>query len=218
MSGCSRWTLDGGFFFLGVSVRGFSTGELFVGFSLCVGAPIICGFLVAGCAHAFSSLVGLDAGDIATRGQGSFFFLFGGHGDVRSIGPPLSFAYRLARKSGWFSSPTTSGGLLPLLGDSSSDVPGLLVIEAPDPLFTGDVIRLVRSAITRHVGVLDMLLIVPMKISDVLRQKRWSASRAAASTVSNGTTGRNLQEFGCNLFYFQNYLCKFWDVNYQKLM
>ena len=85
----------------GVSVRGFSTGELFVGFSLCVGSPILCGFLVAGCAHAFSSLVGLDASEIATRGQRRFFFLFGGHGDVRSIGPPLNFVCRLA------------GGLLP---------------------------------------------------------------------------------------------------------
>jgi len=170
----------------GVSVRGFSTGELFVGFSLCVSAPILCGFLIAGCAHAFSSLVGLDASDIATRGQRSFFFLFGGHGDVRSIGSPLSFAYRLAGKSGWFSSPTTSGGLLPLLGDSSSDVPGLLVIEAPDPLYTGDVIRLVRSAITKLVGVPDVLLMVPMKISDVLRRKGGRLHGAAASTVSDG--------------------------------
>ena len=82
----------------------------------------------------------------------------------------MSFAYRLTSKSGWFSFPTASGGLLPLLGDSSSGVPELLVIEAPNPLYTGDVIRLVRSAITRHVGVPDVLLMVPMKISDVFRR------------------------------------------------
>jgi len=181
----------------GVSVRGFSTGELFVGFSLCVSAPILCGFLIAGCAHAFSSLVGLDASDIATRGQRSFFFLFGGHGDVRSIGPPLNFACRLA------------GGLLPLLGGSSSGVPGLLVIEAPASLYTGDVIRLVRSAITKHVGVPDVLLMVPMKISDVLRRKGDRLHGRQLRPSSTETTGRNLQGFGCNLFYFQNYLCKF---------
>lgn len=156
----------------GVLVRGFSTGELFVGFfHALVLQLILCGFLVAGCAHTFSSLIGLDASDIATRGQRSFFFLFGGHGDVRSIGAPF-FAYRLAGKSGWFSSPTTSGGLLPRLGDSSSNVPGLLVIEAPDSLYTGDVIRLVRSAITRHVGVPDVLLMVQIKISDVFSSER----------------------------------------------
>jgi len=202
----------------GVSVRGFSTGELFVVFSLCVGAPILCGFLVAGCAHAFSSLVGLDASDIATRGQRSFFYLFGGHGVVRSIGPPLRFADRLVGKSGWFSSPTASGGLLPLLGDSSSGVAGLLVIEAPDPLYTGDVIRLVRSAFTRHVGVPDVLLMVPMKIYDVLRRKSGRLHGQQLRPSATGMTGRNLQGLGCSLFYFKICLCKFWDVIYQKLM
>ena len=91
------------------------------------------------------------------------------------------------------------------------------MIEAPDPLYTGDVIRLVRSAITRHVGVPDMLLMVPMKISDVLRRKGGRLHGRQLRPSATGTTGRNLQEFGYNLFYFQNYLCKLWDVNYQKL-
>ena len=34
--------------------------------------------------------------------------------------------------------------------------------------------------------------------------ERWSASRAAASTVGDGATGRGLQRLGCNLFYFQS--------------
>ena len=127
----------------GVLVRGFSTGELFVGFSLCVGAPILCGFLVAGCAHAFSSLVGLDASEIATRGQRRFFFLFGGHGDVRSIGSRLSFAYRLLGNLVGFHLLPLLVVCFPPLGDSSFGVSGLLVIEALDPLYTGDVIRLV---------------------------------------------------------------------------
>jgi len=69
------------------------------------------------------------------------------------------------------------------------------VIEAPDPLYTGDVIRLVRSAITRHVGVLDMLLIVPMKISDVLRRKGgWLHGRQLRplATGRPGETCKNL--------------------------
>ena len=125
----------------------------------------------------------------------------------------VRFAYRLAGKSGWFSSPTTSGGLLPLLGDSSSGVQGLLVIEAPDPLYTGDVIRLVRSAITRHVGVPDVLLMVPMKFFYVFRRRGGRLHGWQLRPLATGTIGRNLQGFGCNLFYFQNYLCKFWDVN-----
>jgi hypothetical protein len=70
----------------------------------------------------------------------------------------ISF-YQLVR-SGWFSVPTSSGGLLPLPGVSSSGVSGLLVVEAPDPSFSGDVMatgHLPRprcSAITTHVGIL----------------------------------------------------------------
>jgi hypothetical protein len=48
------------------------------------------------------------------------------------------FAYRLVGKSGWFSSPTASGGFLPLLGNSSSGAPWLLVNEASDALLSGD--------------------------------------------------------------------------------
>ena len=136
----------------------------------------------------------------------------------------LHYVYQL-EKSGWFSFPTVSGGFLPIARDvSSSGVPGLLVIEVPDPLLSGDVIafshlvRHVRSAFKRHVGVSDMLLMVPLKFSDVLRREGGRLHRRQLRPSATGTTGRNLQEFGCNLFYFQNYLCKFWDVNYQKLM
>jgi len=78
------------------------------------------------------------------------------------------YVYQL-EKSGWFSFPTVSGGFLPTAWDvSSSGAPGLLLIEAPDPLLSGDVMafshfgRLVRSAFKRHVGVSDMLLTVPL--------------------------------------------------------
>ena len=62
---------------LGVSIGGFSTGKVFIDFFFCAGAPILHGFLVAGSAHALSSLVSLDACDIATGGQGSLYSLQG---------------------------------------------------------------------------------------------------------------------------------------------
>ena len=92
------------------------------------------------------------------------------------------------------------------------------MIEALDPLYTGDVIRLVRSAITRHVGVPDVLLMVPMKISDVLRRKGGRLHGRQLRPSATGTTGRILQGLSCNLFYFQSCLCKLWDVNYQKFI
>jgi hypothetical protein len=98
------------------------------------------------------------------------------------------------------------------VGDLLFGEPGLLV-EAPDPLLSGDVMatchldRPVRSAVIKHVDTSDVLLMVPVKTSDVLLQS--SATR---------TTGRTLQRPGCNLFFFQEYLCKFWDVNRKNFM
>jgi hypothetical protein len=45
--------------------------------------------------------------------------------------------YQLVR-SGWFSVPTSSGGLLPLLGISLSGGSRLSVVEALDPLFSDE--------------------------------------------------------------------------------
>ena len=108
---------------------------------------------------------------------------------------------QLAEKLGWLSFPIASGGFLLLLGDSSFCEPGLLVFEVPDPLLSGDD-WLVRSMFTTHVGVTDVLLMVPLKIYDVLR---WEDGRLHGRQVrpsATGMTGRNLQGFGCNLFYF----------------
>jgi len=126
-------------------------------------------------------------------------------------------------KSGWSSSSTVSGGFLPTAqGGSSSGAPGLLVIE--DPLLSGDVmaigylVRPVRSAFTRYVGVSDMLLTVPLKFSDVLRQEGVRLHGRQLRPSATGTTGRNLQGLGYIFFYFQGCLCKLWDVNYQKFI
>jgi hypothetical protein len=149
----------------GVSCEGFYTNDAFFDVVSCVGIRVLCGLPCTSCAHDVSGISNLITNDMAAGGK-------------RTI------LYQLAEKSGWFSSSTASGGLFPLLGDSSSGAPGLLVIEAPDPLLSDDVLA---------VGHL-------------------------ARPSATGTTGRNLQGLGCNLFYFQGCLCKLWDVNYQKLL
>jgi hypothetical protein len=139
----------------------------------CVGIRVLCGLPCTSCAHDVSDIANLITNDMAAGGK-------------RTI------LYQLAEKLGWFSSFTASGGLFLLLGDSSSGASGLLVIEAPDPLLCGDVLAvghlawLVRSVIIWHVSVPNVLLMVPLKSSDVLSSGRWSASRTAASTVDDG--------------------------------
>jgi hypothetical protein len=84
-------------------------------------------------------------------------------------------------KSGWFFLPISSGGLLPLRGNSSSGELGSSVLEASDHLLSGDVMaaghlaRPVRSTVTRRVGVSDVLLMVPLK-AWFPSSERWSAS------------------------------------------
>jgi len=63
-----------------------------------------------------------------------------------------------------------------VVGISSSGELGLLVIEGPDPLFAGEVMGsgnldwFVRSVLKRHVSLPDVLLMVPLKLSIVLRR------------------------------------------------
>jgi hypothetical protein len=184
----------------GVLCEGFYTNDVFFDVVSCVGIRVLCGLPCTSCAHNVSGIANLVTDDMAAGGK-------------RTV------LYQLAGKSGWFSSSTISGGLFPLLGDSSSGAPGLLVIEAPDPLLCDDVLavghlaRLVRSAIIWHVGVPNVLLMVPLKISDVLRRESGQLHGRQLRPSATGTTGRNLQGLGCNLFYFQGCLCKLWDVN-----
>ena len=88
-----------------------------------------------------------------------------------------------------------------LLGDSSFREPGLLAIEVPDLLLSDDD-WLVRSMFTKHVGVTDVLLMVPLKIYDVFRREDGRLHGRQVRPSATGMTGRNLQGFGCNLFYF----------------
>lgn len=91
------------------------------------------------------------------------------------------------------------------------------MIEAPDPLLSGD--RLahdwpLRSESTKHVEVPDVLLLVSLKISIVLRREGGWLHGQQFRSPATGMTGRNLQGLGCNLFYFHDCLCKLWVVNY----
>jgi hypothetical protein len=86
--------------YFGILVGGFGTGEDFVSFFLCVGVQILHGFRVAECAHGVSSLISLEAINVAAGGRRSFF-------------------YQLER-SGWSLLPTCSGGSSTLQGSLSS--------------------------------------------------------------------------------------------------
>ncbi|CAO2177745.1 unnamed protein product [Urochloa humidicola] len=212
---------------VGALCGGFGTNDVFVDAASCVGIRVLYGLLDTSCARDLCGIANLVTNNIAVGDRRIVLYLQGGPVDRDGNWDCLvSLVYQLAGKSGWVSSTTASGGLLPLLGDSSSGALGLLVIEVPDPLFSGDVMaighlaRPVRSAITRHVGVPNMLLMVPLKMGNVFRREGGRLHGRQIRPSVAGTTGRNLQGLGCNLFYCQACLCKLWDVNvnYQKFM
>ena len=147
----------------------------------------------------------------------SLFFFFGDTGE--DLG---RYSYRHLEKSGRFSSSTASGGFFSLPGLSSSSEPGLLVIETPDPLFTGEMMAFghldwpVRSVIKRHVGLPDVMLMVPLKLSAVLRRYGGRLHGRQLRSSATRQTGSILQGRGCILYFFQSCLCKFGNVSYQK--
>ena len=87
----------------GVSCGGFSTDDGCFVASLCVGSRILYDFLFAGCAHNVNHVAGLEINDMVIAES------------YRFVIPHECFDYQLV-KSGWFSSTTSSDGLLPLLG------------------------------------------------------------------------------------------------------
>jgi len=151
------------------------------------------------------SIFGSCACDVATAGAAS-----------------VRFVYSYLEKSGWCSCTTASGGFFSLPGLSSSSEPGLLVIETPDPLFTGEMMAFghldwpVRSVIKRHVGLPDVLLMVPLKLSAVLRRYGGRLHGRQLRSSATRQTGSILQGRGCILYFFQSCLCKFGNVSYQK--
>jgi hypothetical protein len=196
---------------LGVSVMGgFGTGEVFTESFLCVGASILHGFLVVGNAHVLTSLVELEASDVATGVQRSLFFLQGDFDDYL-----VRLVYQLER-SGWSLLPTCSCGSATLgLGGSlsSSDLEFPVIHEAPDSLLSVDVMvsghlfMPVLSTSTKHV-VFDMLLKTAPKIYDSSPGRK-SASSSGLRLPTARNTRRYLQEMECNFLFFEGCLCKF---------
>jgi len=97
-------------------------------------------------------------------------------------------------KSGWDLCTIAPGGFFSLLEISSSGEPELLVIEAPDPLFVGEVMASghldwpVRSVLKRHVSLFEVLLMMPLKFSTVLRrQDGWLYRRRPRSSATTQT-------------------------------
>ncbi|RLN18579.1 hypothetical protein C2845_PM02G28280 [Panicum miliaceum] len=97
--------------------------------------------------------------------------------------------YRLV-KSGWFLLPTSSVGLLPLRGNSTSGEPGSSVLGASDPLLSssdamaaGHLARPVPSTVTRRVGVSDVLLMMPLKAS-FPSSERWVVGFIAMAPIA----------------------------------
>jgi hypothetical protein len=107
------------------------------------------------------------------------------------------YVYQLV-KSGWSFAPTFSGGFLPLRGGLLAGVLGMLVVEAPDSLLSGDamapghLVRPVRSAGKKHVGVAGMLLLVPFKTFEESSSGGWSASTRLFRPPAMRMTGRSL--------------------------
>ena len=116
---------------------------------------------------------------------------------------------------GWFSSPTVSSGFLPIARVARRGAPGLLVIKAQDLLLFDEVMaigHLVRSAFTRYVGVSDMLLTVPLKFSDVLRQEGGRLHGRQLRPSATGQPGGAYKDLVVICFIFRI------DVNYQNFI
>jgi hypothetical protein len=99
-----------------------------------------------------------------------------------------------------------------------------VILEAPDLWPSGDAMasgHLLpgRSAVLRHVDVLDMLLMVALENCDVSLSERGSTSGSSwlRSPVTR-TTGRFLQGQSCNFLFIQERLCKIWNVNFEDYM
>jgi hypothetical protein len=77
---------------------------------------------------------------------------------------------------------------------------------------SGHLIRPECSAATKHIGVSDVLLLVPMKFSDVPSSGGWSASMSLLRSSATMRTGIVLPGLICNFYFFRGCLCKMWDV------
>ena len=138
------------------------------------------------------------------------------------------FGYHLGRSgrcvdpsfSGWCLDPTFSGGLYPLLGVLFIGVLELVLCEASDSFYTGEVMavgHLARPALSttsRHVGFSGVLLRGPFQNFEAASLGWWSASGHLLRPPVSRTTGRFLQGLVCNFSFFEGCLCKMYGANY----
>ena len=88
-------------------------------------------------------------------------------------------------------------------------MPGLLVFEAPDPLLSGDVmafghlIRPVHSALIGHVGVPNVLFMVPLKISYILRREGGRLHGRQLRPSATGQPGGSYKDLVVICFIFK---------------
>jgi hypothetical protein len=187
-----------------VLIRGSSIDEvILVGF-LCVVARFFCGFLLSGYVHALSDPVGLDANDMATRGQRIFCSLQGA-GSV-DCGCLVRFVFHLLVTSWW--------SLIPLEGSLHVDWGWPAERPASDPgeheVWPG------RSAVIRHAfGMLLMAVkledssstrvsAVSFVLDYFLHCGRWRSSRLwqRRSTAATGA-GCFCKGLMCNFSFIQ---------------
>jgi hypothetical protein len=138
-----------------------------------------------------------------------FFFspslVFVGVCPVKFLG---MLVYRLWR-SGWLLDPTDSGGLCHLLDVLCTSVLGSMFLVASNIFYTGEEMvdnhlpRPVRSTSTRHVGFLDVLLLVPLQNFRAISSGRWSATGRLLWPPVTRMTESFLQGFACNFLFFQ---------------
>ena len=94
------------------------------------------------------------------------------------------YVYQLDEMLGWSWVTTLYGGFHPPRGSLSSSVLGTLVPAASDSSVFDNVVQPGRSASKKQVNF-DLLRKTAIK-NCVASSERWSASRVAASTVSDG--------------------------------
>jgi hypothetical protein len=174
---------------LGASVGGFGTGDAFVVSFLCVSASILHGFLVAWCAQSLSSFAGLDASDVAMRGQWSFVY--------QSL-------------SGWVSVPTFVGGFASprgssFVGELGALIDGVTFLSSGDGMACRHLFQPGCSTGRKQV-VFDKLHKTASKDFVASPERRLTSGSVLRPSMARKT--ESLQGLSCNFHFFQRCSCK----------
>jgi hypothetical protein len=83
------------------------------------------------------------------------------------------------------------------------------VLLSGDVMAFGHLLRPERSTTSKHIGVSDVILLMPMKTFDVPSSGGWSASMSLLRPSATRTTGRILQGHECNLHFFKGVFVRY---------